>query len=48
MEQILHNDYPERAGIKDYEDIRVRLRSLIKFIPDEERSRVVFYFLGKL
>ena len=39
IEQILHNNYLERAGIKDYEDIRVRLRGIIKFIPDEERNR---------
>jgi type I restriction enzyme R subunit len=39
IEQILHNDYLDRAGIMDYEDIRVKLRDLIKFIPDEERSR---------
>jgi len=39
IEQILHNDYLERAGVQDYEDIRIRLRDLIKFIPDEERSR---------
>ena len=39
IEQILHNDYLERAGIKDYEDIRIKLRDLIKFIPFEERSR---------
>ena len=39
IEQILHNDYLERAGLSDYEDIRVRLRDLIKFIPNDERSR---------
>jgi type I restriction enzyme R subunit len=39
IEQILNNDYLERAGITDYEDIRVKLRDLIKFIPDDERSR---------
>jgi type I restriction enzyme R subunit len=39
LEQILHNDYLERAGIKDYEEIRLKMRSLIKFIPDKERSR---------
>jgi type I restriction enzyme R subunit len=39
ISQILHNDYLERAGLMDYEDIRVRLRGLIKFIPDKERSR---------
>jgi len=39
IEQILHNDYLERAGLKDFDDIRLRLRDLIKFIPKEERSR---------
>ena len=39
ISQILHNDYLDRAGLMDYEDIRVRLRGLIKFIPDKERSR---------
>lgn len=39
LEQILHNDYLERAEIKDYEEIRASLRGLIKFIPNEERSR---------
>jgi type I restriction enzyme R subunit len=39
IEQTLHNDFLERAGIMDYEDIRIKLRDLIKFIPDEERSR---------
>jgi len=39
IEQILHNDYLERAGVQDYEHIRIKLRDLIKFIPDEERSR---------
>jgi type I restriction enzyme R subunit len=38
IEQILHSDYLERAGIMDYEEIRVRLRGLIKFIPDKERN----------
>jgi len=39
VEQILHNDYLERAGIMAYEDIRLRLRDLIKFIPSDERTR---------
>ena len=39
IEQILHNDFLERAGIKDYEDIRIKLRDLIKFIDPEKRSR---------
>ena len=39
IEQIIHNAYLERAGIIDYEDIRIRLRDLIKFIPPDERER---------
>ncbi|MDR2855567.1 MAG: DEAD/DEAH box helicase family protein [Methanomicrobiales archaeon] len=39
IEQILHTDFLEQAGIMDYEDIRRRLRDLIDFIPSEERSR---------
>jgi len=39
IEQILHNDYLERAGIMDYEDIRIQLRDLIKFIDAEKRTR---------
>jgi type I restriction enzyme R subunit len=39
IEQILHNDYLDRAGIIDYEDIRIKLRNLIKFIPDEIGKR---------
>jgi len=39
IEQILHNAYLERAGVMDYENIRVKLRDLIKYIPPEERTR---------
>jgi len=39
IEQIIHNAYLERAGIMDYENIRIRLRDLIKFIPPDERTR---------
>ncbi|MGL6200395.1 MAG: DEAD/DEAH box helicase family protein [Lachnospiraceae bacterium] len=39
LEQILHGGYLERAGITDCEAIRVKLRDLIKFIPEEERLR---------
>ena len=39
IEQILHNDYLERAGVKEFEYVRIKLRNLIKFIPNEERSR---------
>jgi type I restriction enzyme R subunit len=39
LEQILHHDYLDQAGITDYEDIRLKLRDLIKFLPDNERTR---------
>lgn len=39
LEQILHNDYLDRAGVTDYEDVRVKLRDLIKFIPESDRPR---------
>jgi len=39
LEQILYNSYLERAGLMDYEDIRIKLRDLIKFIPEKDRYR---------
>ena len=39
LEQILYYDLLERAGISDYENIRLHLRDLIKFIPENERVR---------
>ncbi len=39
LEQIVHNDYLERAGMMDYEDVRIKLRDLIKFIPEKDRYR---------
>ncbi|MEL1134731.1 DEAD/DEAH box helicase family protein [Desulfitobacterium sp. THU1] len=39
IEQIVYNDYLERAGIADYEDIRIKLRDLIKYIPENDRVR---------
>ncbi|MCL2235849.1 MAG: DEAD/DEAH box helicase family protein [Defluviitaleaceae bacterium] len=39
IEQILHNEFLERAGVMDYENIRTSLRDLIKFIPPDERQR---------
>ncbi len=33
MNQILHTDYLERAEIKDLEEIRKKLRNLMKYIP---------------
>ena len=39
LEQILHTGLLERAGVIDYEDIRIKLRELIKFIPEHDRVR---------
>ena len=39
IEQIIHNEFLERASIPDYEDVRKNLRDLIKFIPERERVR---------
>lgn len=39
LEQIIHNEFLERASIPDYEGIRQKLRDLIKFIPERERVR---------
>ena len=39
LDQILYNDFLERAGISDYEDIRIKLRDLIKLIPESDRVR---------
>ena len=38
IEQILYHDYLDRAGVKDYEHIRLMLRDLIKLIPEGERK----------
>ncbi|MCL2663542.1 MAG: DEAD/DEAH box helicase family protein [Oscillospiraceae bacterium] len=37
IEQILHGDYLERAGMLDFDEIRIKFRNLIKSIPLEER-----------
>lgn len=39
IEQIVGNDYLEFVGIADYEDVRIKLRDLIKFIPEDDRAR---------
>lgn len=39
IEQIVHNGLLERAGVSDYEEVRKKLRDLIKFIPEDERLR---------
>lgn len=48
LEQILHSGFLERAGIADYEDVRIRLRDLIKFIPEKDRVRYDTDFMDEL
>ena len=37
LKEIADRDYLDEAGVLEYEDIRLRLRDLIKFIPENER-----------
>lgn len=39
LEQIIYNDLLGRSGITDFENIRVNLRELIKYIPENEGVR---------
>lgn len=39
IEQVVSGNYLERASVLDYEDVRVKLRSLVKFLPEKERIR---------
>ena len=38
MEQILHTNYLENAGINEFEHIRACLRDLMKYLPRSGRS----------
>ncbi len=37
LDRILHTDYVESAGVQEFEQIRKRLRGLMKYIPTEKR-----------
>lgn len=39
IEQIASGNHLEQAGISDYENVRTKLRDLIKFIPEDARIR---------
>lgn len=39
LEQIIHGTYLASAGIEDYEQVRKRLRGLIKYLPGGEKIR---------
>ena len=38
----------ERAGMEDFEEIRERLRSLMKYIPTEERNTYITHFMDEI
>lgn len=44
INQILHTDFVENAGINEFEMIRKRLRSLMKYIPPQERPKYTTNF----
>lgn len=37
IEKILHTDYLDGAGVSEFEEIREKLRNLMKYIPTEKR-----------
>ena len=48
INQILHTDYVDRAGISEFEEIRERLRDLMKYIPDSDRTKYVTNFTDEI
>ena len=44
IDQILHTDYMENAGINEFENIRENLRDLMKYIPDKSRNKIYDQF----
>lgn len=48
IRKILNTDYLERAGMEDFEEIRERLRSLMKYIPTEERNTYITHFTDEI
>ena len=44
INRILHTDFVDNAGINEFEVIRKRLRSLMKYIPAQERPKYITNF----
>jgi len=44
INKILHTDFVDNAGINEFEMIRKRLRSLMKYIPAQERPKYITNF----
>ncbi len=48
INQILHTDYVENAGIDEFENIRKNLRDLMKYIPDKSRNKYMTNFTDEI
>lgn len=48
IDQILHTDYVENAGIDEFENIRENLRDLMKYIPDKSRNKYMTNFTDEI
>lgn len=48
INQILHTDYVENAGIDEFENIRENLRDLMKYIPDKSRNKYMTNFTDEI
>ena len=48
IDQILHTDYVENAGIDEFENIRKNLRDLMKYIPDKSRNKYMTNFTDEI
>ena len=48
IDQILHTDYMENAGINEFENIRENLRDLMKYIPDKSRNKYMTNFTDEI
>jgi len=44
IQQILHTDYIERAGINEFEHIREKLRNLMKYLPKGGNLKYITHF----
>jgi type I restriction enzyme R subunit len=48
IQMLLHTDYVENAGINEFEEIREKLRELMKYIPDGHKQKYVTNFTDEL
>ena len=48
INKILHTDYVENGGINEFEEIRKKLRGLMKYIPNDNVVRYITNFTNGL